>query len=86
MSVCFFMLKVSQTTVSQHSFKNINSPCQRVSYFSSAVLNVLRLNNFFVPNRRAVRECDSLGGRLLVLKRGPNHDLPLRVKRASKSG
>ena len=29
------------------------------------------------PNRRAVRECEGLGGRVQVLKLGPNHDLPL---------
>ena len=38
-----------------------------------------------VPYRRAVHACEGLGARLLVLKRGPNHDLPLWVKSASKS-
>ena len=38
-----------------------------------------------VPYRRAVHECESFGARLLVLKRGPNHDLLLWVKSASKS-
>ena len=38
-----------------------------------------------IPYRHAVRECEGLGAHLLVIKRGPNHDLPLWVKSASKS-
>ena len=37
-----------------------------------------------IPYRRAVCECEGLCARLLVLKCGPNHDLPLWVKSASK--
>ena len=37
-----------------------------------------------VPYIRVVRECEGLGVRLLVLKRGPNRDLPLWVTPASK--
>ena len=38
-----------------------------------------------VPYRHTVRESEGLGARVLVLKCGPNHDLPLWVKSASKS-
>ena len=37
-----------------------------------------------VPNRRAVRECEGLGARILVLKRGPNHDLPLSASKSAR--
>ena len=39
---------------------------------------VLLLNwKCVVPYRRAVRECVGLGACLLVLERGPDHDLPV---------
>ena len=38
-----------------------------------------------IPYTCTVHECEDFGAGLLVLKRGPNHDLQLWVKSASKS-
>ena len=65
-----------------------NSKALRIltlSKYKSHTESLYFLKYRVIPYRRALRECEGFGARLLVLKRGPNHDLPLMVKSSSKS-